>query len=282
MPLFYDPRDREAARMGDRRLKWLYEMGARSVEDAKPGDEGYLFAGIRTVDDYRSLVAGLPLIRDRPDEREPLIELDRILDALDAGQVRVPTPQTWRLTLDAEIPADLRFPLFVRTTRSSWKLGGSISKVRNERELVAEMEALRRAIQWDAVILAREWVNLAPAGAGVYGKYPQEVRVWIVDGHPYAWSFHYLNALATPSGFPPSPADLAVLHKHSIKIGGVFRSRLVVADFARLTKGGWIFIEANPGSAAGTAHEAVFTAVARKLLGESSAAVGDRVGGLFP
>jgi hypothetical protein len=27
MLLFYDPRDREAARMGDRRLKWLYELG---------------------------------------------------------------------------------------------------------------------------------------------------------------------------------------------------------------------------------------------------------------
>jgi hypothetical protein len=210
------------------------------------------------------------------------MELDRILDALEAAHVGIPTPRTWRLKLHAKIPADLRFPLFVRTAQSSWKLGGAISKVRNARELVAEMEALRRAFQWDSVILAREWVNLAPAGAGVYGKYPQEVRVWIVDGIPYAWSFHYLNVLSTPSGFPPSSGDLAVLYEHSIRIGTAFRSRLVVADFARLTSGGWIFIEANPGSAAGTAHEGVFTAVARKLTGEIPGAVGDRVGGFFP
>jgi hypothetical protein len=55
--LFHDDRDRVAARHGDRRLAWLYELGARPVAEAKPGDAGFLFAGARTIEDYRALVA---------------------------------------------------------------------------------------------------------------------------------------------------------------------------------------------------------------------------------
>ena len=43
--------------------------------------------------------------------------------------------------------------------------------------------------------------------------------------------------------------------------------------------GRWIFIEAGPGSCAGTGHEAVFKAVARRLLGEEFSLVPDAVGG---
>jgi hypothetical protein len=281
MKLFYDVRDREAARVGDRRLKWLYELGARPISDASPVDAGFVFAGARDLDDYRRLVAPFPKMRDRPEDRGPLLELDKVLDALQQAGIDIPTPRTWRLALDARIPSDLKYPLFVRTARSSWKLGGQISKVRNERELIAEMEALRRAIQWDAVILAREWVDLMPAGAGVYGKIPQEIRVWIVDGNPFAWSFHYLQVLRDPSGFPPSKADLRMLQDLAAQVGKAFRSRCVVADFAKLRKGGWIFIEAGPGSAAGTAHGAVFTGVARTLAGERVMIQADHVGGLF-
>lgn len=53
MNLFYDIRDREAARVGDRRLKWLYELGARPISDANSGDAGFVFAGARDLDDYR-------------------------------------------------------------------------------------------------------------------------------------------------------------------------------------------------------------------------------------
>lgn len=193
MGIFYDSRDRAAARAGDRRLKWLFELGAQPLEEATAKDRGFVFAGARAIEDYRNLLAQFPHLRDQPNDREPLLELDKVLEALEVVGIDVPTPRTWLIPLDAPIPRDLRYPLFVRTARSSWKLGGQISKVRNEPELVAEMEALRRAIQWDAVILAREWVDLAPAGAGAYGKIPQEVRVWIVDGVPFAWSFHYLH-----------------------------------------------------------------------------------------
>ena len=179
------------------------------------------------------------------------------------------------------MPRDLAYPLFVRTARSSWKLGGQISKVRNMHELVAEMEALRRAIQWDAVILAREWVELAPAGSGAYGRIPQEVRVWIVDGAPLAWSFHYLHVLPTPAGFPLKARDLDAIRGMAADVAGAFRSRGVVADFARQRGGGWIFIEAGPVSAAGTGHERVFRAVATKLLGGRPDPVSDAVGGLF-
>jgi hypothetical protein len=281
MHLFYDPRDRVAARHGDKRLQWLYEMGARPIDEASPKDEGFLFAGVRPMDDYRELTHDRPLLRDRPEDREPLLELDKILAALDAAKVKPPTPRTWRIPLDDPLPKDLKYPLFVRTTKSSWKLGGQISKVRNEAELVAEMDALRRAIQWDAPILAREWVDLAPAGSGVYGKYPQEVRVWIIDGQPFAWSFHYLQALSTPAGFPPTPKDLSSLRDFASELARAFRARGVVADFAKLRSGGWILIEAGPVSAAGTAHEGVFCAVARKLAEGTRSSVSDPVGGVF-
>jgi hypothetical protein len=55
----------------------------------------------------------------------------------------------------------------------------------------------------------------------------------------------------------------------------------VVADFARRRAGDWIFIEAGPVSCAGTAHEGVFRAVARRLVGRLSEEVADVVGGLF-
>lgn len=279
MELFYDPRDRVAARHGDQRLRWLYELKARPLEEAHAEEEGFLFTGARRIEDYRELVRRLPRLRDRPDEREPLLELDQVLDRLRERRVEIPTPKTWKIALDQPIPRDLPFPLFVRTTRSSWKLGGTISKVRDRAELEAEMQELRRAIQWDAPILAREWVDLTPAGSGVYGRVPQEVRCWIVDGEPFAWSFHYLQLIAAPAGFPPK--DLGTLRTLASRLAGAFHSRCVAADFAKRRGGGWIFIEAGPGSAAGTAHEGVFKAVARRLREESPPLTGDAVGGLF-
>ena len=101
MHLFYDTRDRVAARHGDLRLRWLYELGARQLSDAKPQDEGFLFAGARKIEDYRELVEPFPLIRDRADERAPLLELDQVLEAMETARVQVPTPRTWCIELDA-------------------------------------------------------------------------------------------------------------------------------------------------------------------------------------
>jgi len=195
--------------------------------------------------------------------------------------VDVPTPRTWRVPLDAELPYDLTFPLFVRTAFSSLKLGGRVSKVRTRPQLQSEMGELRRALGWDALILAREWCELSPAGQSVYGPVPQEVRTWVVDGTPHAWSFHYLNVVAEPEGFPPSPSDLRTLAAISRRVGSAFRSRLVVADFARDVRGNWIFIEAGPGSCAGTAHERVFKSVASRLRGEHDRFTGNDTGGVF-
>src|SRR5262249_16876596 len=150
------------------------------------------FAGARPIGDYQRLVSNRPLLGDRPEERAPLLRLDSVLDALASAGVDVPMPRTWRLSLDAPLPEDLTFPLFVRTAHRSWKLGGRVSRVRNRAELEAEAAELRRALGWDALVLAREWREFAQAGAGVYGPVPQEVRVWVVDGRPFAWSFHYL------------------------------------------------------------------------------------------
>jgi ATP-grasp domain, R2K clade family 3 len=280
--LFYDDRDDHAHEArGSRILYWLDDVGAKPFDEAQPDDRGFLFAGARPIADYARLVDKHPLIRDRPEERAPLLQLDSTLDALAAAGVNVPTPQTWRLALDAPLPADLTFPLFVRAAHTSLKLGGRISRVRGLDELETEAAELRRVLGWDALLLARAWHDLAEAGRGMYGPIPQEVRVWIVDGEPYAWSFHYLNVLRTPAGFPPSPGDLRILEDLARLVGSGFRSRCVVADFAREVRGGWLFIEAGPGSCAGTAHEGVFKAVAARLGGVDWSVRGDAVGGLF-
>src|SRR5262249_37215022 len=153
------------------------------------------------LDDYRNLVALLPLIRDRPEEREPLLRLDKVLHILEKAGVRIPMPRTWLLQLDAPLPGYLAFPLFVRTVESAWKTVGHISRVASPKELEAEAAMLRRALGWDATILARQWLDLAAAGEGRYGPVPQEVRTWVVDGIPFAWSFHYSHVLPRPAGF---------------------------------------------------------------------------------
>ena len=151
--------------------------------------------------------------------------------------------------------------------------------MRNVSELHSEAKELRRALGWDALILAREWLDLCVAGDSLYGPVPQEVRTWIVDGQPFAWSFHHLHAVREPKGFPPSQLDLRQIATYCELIGKAFRSRLVVADFVRLTSGDWRFLEAGPGSCAGTAHEAVFKAVAQRLLGSKVMPAADAVGG---
>jgi hypothetical protein len=282
MELFYDECDdaTHEAR-GSQILYWLDDLGAKPLREARRGDLGFVFAGARPIQDYQRLVTPYPLVRDRPEERAPLLRLDSVLDALASAGVDVPTPRTWRLPLDAPLPEDLTFPLFVRTAHSSLKLGGRVSRVRSGAELEAEAVELRRALGWDALILAREWHQFAQAGAGVYGPIPQEVRVWVVDGRPYAWSFHYLNVFSSPKGFPPSAEDLRLLEALAGRVGRAFRSRCVVADFAREVGGGWAFIEAGPGSCAGTAHEGVFKAVAAKIRGENRPIPPDDVGGTF-
>jgi hypothetical protein len=185
MDLLYDERDDESHEArGSQILYWLDDLGAKPLAEARPENDGFLFAGARPIDDYTRLIGPYPLLRDRPEERAPLLRLDTILDALSAAGVGVPTPRTWRLPLDAPIPDDLTYPLFLRTAHTSLKLGGRVSRVRRESELEAEAAQLRRVLGWDALILAREWCDLAEAGSGAYGPVPQEVRVWVVDRVP--------------------------------------------------------------------------------------------------
>jgi hypothetical protein len=215
------------------------------------------------------------------DDRKPLLRLDDVLDAMHRARVDVPIPRTWRLPLDAPLPADLAFPLFVRTAFSSWKLGGRISKVRNRSQLESESSELRRALGWDSLILARQWLDLAEAGRGVYGPVPVEVRTWIVNGAAHAWSFHYMNVVTKPKGFPLSSTDIQNLRDLANRVAPAFKSRLVVADFAKTVRGEWVFIEAGPGSCAGTGHEAVFKSVAASLCGRELPATDDDLGGHF-
>lgn len=283
MKLFFDNRDAKILdRQGIPLLYWLDDLGAHPIDEATAADAGFLFAGARSIADYRRLVAGLPLLRDRPEERAPLLRLDDVLGSLARAGVEVPTPRTWILDPGDPLPDDLSFPLFVRTATTSWKLGGRISRARNRAELEEECAALRRVFGWDSRILAREWLELAPAGESMHGPVPQEVRIWIVDGQPVAWSFHYLNIVPCPGGFPPKAEDIDLLAELAARVGSAFRSRCVAADFARLAGGGWSFLEAGPGSCAGTAHEAVYKAVASRLLGIERPLVGDEAGGPIP
>ena len=280
MQLLYDSRDAAYhERLGSQILYWLDDIGALPLDEGNREEESFLFAGARPIDDYRRLVANRSLVRDRPDEREPLLRLDGVLQTVHAAGVCVPTPRTWLLPLDEPLPGDLTFPLFVRTAESSWKKGGRISRVRSAKELMEEAAMLRRALGWNATILARQWVDLAKAGDGRYGPVPQEVRTWLIDGEPFAWSFHYMYSAPGPKGFPPSPSDLLALRRQGTAVGSAFRSRLVVADFARGVDGAWWFIEAGPGSSAGTGHETVFKATARRLRGERTELQADILGG---
>ena len=68
------------------------------------------------------------------------------------------------------------------------------------------------------------------------------------------------------------------LSRDASAVASAFRSRLLVADFARGKDGRWWFIEAGV-AAAGTAHESVFKCVARRLRGEESLLESDAVGG---
>jgi hypothetical protein len=280
LQLLYDSRDDSYhERVGSQILYWLDDLGAVPLGEADPARAGFLFAGARPIEDYRELVARLPLVRDRPEEREPLLRLDTVLGVLQRAGVRVPMPRTWALPLDAPLPVDLTFPLFVRTAESSWKKGGRIARVQTPAELQDEAFLMRRALGWDATILARQWLDLVPAGDSCYGPLPQELRTWVVDTVPFAWSFHYLHLVPNPAGFPPTAADLAILRQMAGEIASVFRSRMVVADFARGDDGRWWFIEAGPGSCAGTGHETVFKAVARHLRGETEEFQANSLGG---
>ncbi len=264
--LFYDPRDDVYHEKRESKiLYWLDDLGAKPLDEAKSEEPGFLFTGARSMDDYEQLIQPYPNLRDRPQEREPLLVLDKVLSLLAEKAVSVPMPETWNLPLDEPLPDDIRFPVFVRTAQTSWKLGGHVSRANNPTELLEEAESLRRAIQWDALILAREWLDLEPAGPTVYGTTPQEIRVWIVDQVPVAWSFHHIHLVPDPDGFPPPAPELAFLKQAATEIASVFTSRCVVADFAKQTNGVWAFIEAGPGSCAGTACEETFKGIASRL-----------------
>lgn len=282
MKLVYDSNDLiNARKLKDDRLKWLRELGAVDLCELRPADSGFLFSYEHGTDHLKKQVDRFPHVHDRPAERHELVNLDDVLARLFEADVDVPAPRSWVIGADDRVPTDLSFPLFVRTPKSSWKRGGDQGKVRNLKELNDESALLRKVFGWDTPIIAREWLNIAPAGHWMFGEAPQEIRTWVLDGKPTAWSFHYLHAVESPAGFPPSDSDLQQLELMASTVAGPFQSRLVAADFVRDMNGDWQFMEAGPGAVAGTAHEEVFKYVARTMIGESAALRADDVGGAF-
>ena len=88
-------------------------------------------------------------------------------------------------------------------------------------------------------------------------------------------------ACVAAASLPTSAADkpatarpMAVRHRATGNPG-------VAADFARTKSGAWYFLEAGAGSCSGTAHEAVFKAIAQELMHRPMNLTGDAVGGGF-
>jgi len=280
MELLYDKHDLpDSQRLGDERFAWLAYLGAREISECPDDTQGFLFGYDRGAEVYRNLALGRPGLRDRPEEREELTDLSVVLGELGQHGCDIPTPKTWLIAVDDLFPEDLQFPLFVRTPKSSWKRGGAQSRVKNQQQLGEEMELLRRVFGWDTPILARQWIDVAVAGNWMFGDAPQEIRVWIVDQRPVAWSFHYLHVVPAPEGFPPGHDDLRKICGWAEAIGSVFGSRLICADFIRDRRGQWSFLEAGPGAVCGTAHREVFKYVAECVRGTSATLKGDSVGG---
>ena len=189
LKLVYDRYDLpNAKKLGDNRLSWLQELGATELFDCRPDDRGFLFSYEQGEEHLGRQVGNRPGIHDQPGERKDLVRLDDILRNLEVHGVEVPTPRTWTLRIDDLPPSNLEFPFFVRTPKSSWKRGGQQAKVNNLRQLNDETELLRRAFGWDTPIIVRQWLDLAVAGRWMFGDAPQEVRVWVVNSEPVAWS----------------------------------------------------------------------------------------------
>jgi hypothetical protein len=280
LKLLYDKNDLpDSTRLRDARFTWLNDLGVEEMSGLPLDVAGFLFGYENGATRYEQLVGDRPNVRDRPDERQELIFLPRILNRIEQGGIDIPMPRTWVIGVDESPADDLEFPLFVRTPKSSWKRGGTQARVRNLKELEDEMALLRRTFGWDTPILARKWIDVAAAGKWIFGNAPQEIRVWIVDHRPAAWSFHYLHVVPAPEGFPPRPSDLSMISGWAAQIGSVFKSRLICADFIRDRKGHWHFLEAGPGAVCGTAHESVFKFVAKSLRGDAAVVEGDAVGG---
>ena len=88
MNLYYDENDDAYLRKrGIQTLYWLDDVDAKPLTEASPNDAGFLFSCARTIDAYANLVKDKPFLRDRPEEREPLLSLDLILDHLDEAGV---------------------------------------------------------------------------------------------------------------------------------------------------------------------------------------------------
>jgi len=282
MNLFYDERDDSVhQRLQSRILYWLDDLRAIPISESEPDAEGFLFSVAGSISDYEDLVVDRPLIRDRAEERLPLMSLASVLDRLDVLKVDVPISRTWRLAWNVTLPDDLVYPLVVRPSDSSLKLAGSVSRVRNATELQLEAAELRRLLGWSALVIAREWKECIHAGTGTYGTLPQEIRVWVIDGEPFAWSFQHLRDIPKPDGFPPSSSDLILLKSLAKLVATAFDARCIVVDFARELQRGWTFIDAGSGSAASTDNEGVFKAVASKLCGKNFPFHSNSVGGAF-
>jgi len=282
MKVLYDKNDLPYANtLPDGRFEWLIGLGATELSELGVDEAGFLFGYDHGDEHYRKLVAKRPNLLDRPDDRQELLRLDVVLQRLDERGIQIRTPKTWVIEIDDRPPPDLEFPVFVRTAKSSWKRGGTQSRANNLRQLNDEMELLRRRFGWDTPILVRKWIDVAVAGKWMFGDAPQEIRVWIVDQAPVAWSFHYLQVVQSPLGFPPARDDLLLLAGLAADIATAFKSRLIVADFIRDRRGNWYFLEAGPGAVAGTAHEPVFKYVVERVRGNPSSLIPDVVGGLL-
>jgi hypothetical protein len=236
--LFFDPQDA--------RVPLLQAIGARSVEEAGPGEAGFLFSRTTSVPRYDGFVGKRPLLLDRPADRWAL--LDPIGAWRTLERTALPRLRTWIFDSDSPHPVDLVYPLALSTSEGT-------AQVTHPSQLDGAIEGLVRE--------SREIPPIAvPLIAREIGV--EESGVWAVDGTAYAWEG--ARVVEELRGLASQAARL-------------FRSRCVVVEFAKTTE--WRLKQVVLGSAALAMHVAVFQAVARRLAGAPVARFADGRGGLF-
>ena len=65
----------DAKKLKDERIGWLQELDATEIHTADHSEDGFLFGYHHGNEAYRKQVAGFSCLRDRPEEREVLIEV---------------------------------------------------------------------------------------------------------------------------------------------------------------------------------------------------------------